>query len=95
VGGGLDDTDAEFQQAQADGDKLGSGERLGLWDDVANGEDQPISSGVEDQPHLVGARSAAIGAVRSELGLVQLDQVLGLTTRAIERLADVPGGAGG
>lgn len=53
AGGGLDDTGAEFQQAQADGGKLGNGERLALGDGVANGEDQPISSGVEDQPHLV------------------------------------------
>ena len=43
---------------------------------------------MEDEPHLIGPWSAAGGAVGSELRLVQLDQVLGLTALAIERVVD-------
>ena len=70
------DAGAEFQEAQTNGGEFGGRERIGLWDGLADGEDQPISGGVQDQPHLVGARAAARGAVGSELGLVQLDQSL-------------------
>src|SRR3546814_10969343 len=39
----------------------------------------------------IGIGRAARGSVAGELGLVALDQVLGLTTRAVERVVDVPG----
>ena len=38
------------------------------------------------QPHLIGQRRAATGAVGGKLGFVQLDQVLGLAARAVETL---------
>ena len=60
-------------------------------DGVAHGEHQPIGGGVQDEPHLVGERAAAAGAVGGELGLVQLDQVLGLAAGAVERLVDMLG----
>ena len=43
---------------------------------------QPVCSGVEDEPHLVGVGRATGGPVALELGLVQLDQILGLAARA-------------
>ena len=56
----------------------------GPGDGVADRAHQPISGGVQDQPHLVGQRRAATGAVGGQLALVPLDQVLRLTARAIE-----------
>ena len=50
---------------------------------------------MQDQPHLVGERAAAAGAVGGELGPVQLDQVFGLTARAIKCHVDVLGSAFG
>src|SRR3546814_991510 len=40
---------------------------------------------------LIGIGRAARCSVAGELGLVALDQVLGLTTRAVERVVDVLG----
>ena len=54
---------------------------------------QPVGSGVEDEPHLVGVGRAAGGPVTFELGLVQLDQILGLAARAIEDVVDMLGAA--
>ena len=39
---------------------------------------------MQDEPHLVGGRVPAGGAVGSELALVQLNQVLGLSAGAVE-----------
>ena len=57
------------------------------------GKHEPVSGGVQDEPHLIGQRRAATGAVGGKLGLVQLDQVLGLAARAVEALIQPPGGA--
>ena len=54
---------------------------------------QPISGGMENEPELIGAWAAARGPVRGELGLVQLDEVLGLAARAVDRLVEMPGRA--
>ena len=43
---------------------------------------------MQDQAHLIGVGAAARGAVAFELRLVQLDQVLGLTTGATQRVID-------
>ncbi|MGY4317611.1 hypothetical protein ACVWW1_006938 [Bradyrhizobium sp. JR3.5] len=43
---------------------------------------------MEDEADLVGERRAATGAIGGELGLVQLDQVLGLSASAIEAVID-------
>ena len=58
--------------------------RGGGRDGVAHGEHQPVGAGVKDETHLVGGRGPADGAVGGELGLVHLDQVLGLAAGAIE-----------
>ncbi len=49
---------------------------------------------MQDEPHLVGERAAAAGAIGGELSLVQLDQVLGLTSGAVERVVDMLGRSG-
>src|SRR5437588_3087239 len=90
---GLNDAGSDFQQPQPDGGELGRCQIARLWDGVTNGEDEPIGGGVEDEANLVGERRAATGAVGGKLGLVQLDQVLGLAARAIEAVVDPLGGA--
>jgi hypothetical protein len=65
-----------------------------LQDRITDGEHQPIGSGVQDQPHLVGERAAATGAVGGELSLVQFDEVFGLTSCAVNRLVDMLGRSG-
>lgn len=43
---------------------------------------EPEGGGVEDETDLVRERGAAVGAIRGELCLVELDQILGLAARA-------------
>ena len=43
---------------------------------------------MQDQAHLIGVGAAARGTVAFELRLVQLDQVLGRTTGAIQCVID-------
>jgi hypothetical protein len=47
---------------------------------------------VEDQSHLVGQWRAATGPVRRQLALMPLDQVLCLSTRAVETVIEPLGG---
>ena len=84
-GSGFADAGADLQKAQSQGGELGGRERGCLGKGVADGEDQPVGGGVEDQAHLVGEGGAAAGTIRGELGLVQLDQVLGLAAGAVKR----------
>src|SRR6266404_5550920 len=67
---------------------------VGLGDCITQREHQPVGGGVQDQPHLVGERAAAAGAVGGELSFVQFDQVLGLAAGAVEGLIDMLGRAG-
>jgi hypothetical protein len=53
---------------------------------VAQHQHQPVGCGVQYQPHLTGGGAVTGGAIGSQLRLMQLDQVLSLTTRAINRL---------
>src|SRR3954470_6281327 len=53
-----------------------------------------VGGGVQDQPHLIGERAAAAGAIGGKLGLVQFDQILGLASGAVERLVDMLGRPG-
>src|SRR5216684_782109 len=66
----LDNPRAELQKPQTDGGELGRGERVRFWDGVSEGEHQPVGGGVQDQPHLVGERAAAAGAIGGKLSLV-------------------------
>ena len=43
---------------------------------ITDGEQEPIGGGVQDEPHLVGERAAAAGAVGSELRLGSPDPVM-------------------
>ena len=93
AGRGFDNPRGDLDQPQAEGSELGAPQRCGLRQRLADGPHQPIGGGVEEQPHLVGIGRATRGAVALQLGLVQLDQVLGLATGAVERVVDVFGAA--
>ena len=51
---------------------------------------QPERGGVEDEPHLIGGRAVTRHAIRRQLRLVQLDQVLHLPALAIDGLVKMP-----
>ena len=67
---GLANAGAELEQAQPDRRELGPGEAMAGRDGVSHGEHQPVGCGVQDEPHLVGGRMPAGGAVGGELALV-------------------------
>src|SRR4030081_2535983 len=90
----LDDTGTKLQEPQANGGELGGGKRVCLGDCITQGEHQPVRGGVQDEPHLVGERAAAAGAIGGKLRLVQFDEVLGLASGAVERFVDMLGRPG-
>ncbi len=49
---------------------------------------------MQNEPHLIGERRAAGGAIRRQLALVQFDQIFHLAARAIERVVDMFGRTG-
>src|SRR5450432_168173 len=91
--GRLGDTGGDFEKPEPDRCELGRGQITRLRDGVAHSEDEPIGGGVENEADLVGERRAAAGAVGGELGLVQFDQVLGLSAGAIETVVNPLGRA--
>ena len=83
-GSRLDDAAGDLQETQTDAGKLGVAQRIPTRDRGAQVVQQPVGAGVQEEPHLVGERRAAAGAIGRELALVQLDQVLGLAAGAVE-----------
>lgn len=51
-----DDAGADLDEARPESGELGTGERRGTGDGVARGKYEPVGSGVQDQPELVGER---------------------------------------
>jgi hypothetical protein len=82
----LDDPRTDLDQVLAYRCELSVGQRAGLRDGSPHAMHQPERGGMEDEPHLIGGRAMARHAVRGELCLVQLDQVLRLPTRKIKCL---------
>ena len=91
AGGRLDDAGADLEQARPEGRELGPGERHPAGHGIAEGEHQPVGRGVQDEAELVGERALAGGAVRRELALVQLDEVLGLAAGAVDIFVEMAG----
>ena len=60
-------------------------------DGIAEREHEPVGCGMKDQPELVGERALAGGAVRGELALVHLDQVLGPASGAVDVFVEAAG----
>ena len=46
--------------------------------------EQPVGGGVDQEPELVGRRTAAGGAIRGEVQFVGLDQILGLAACTVD-----------
>ena len=55
---------------------------------AAQAQHQPIGGGVDQQAELVGGGLGAGGSVGGEMQLVRLDQVLGLSARAVDLLVE-------
>ena len=72
----LDHTRADLDQSFPDGRELALGKRIAPRDRGAHAMHQPERGGVEDEPHLIGGRAVTRHAIRRQLRLVQLDQVL-------------------
>jgi hypothetical protein len=81
---GFDDTGSDFQEAKTQRHELGCGQFPGFGNRVAHRQLQPISGGVENEADLIGGRRTAAGAIGGELRLMQLDQIFGLASRAIQ-----------
>lgn len=65
---------------------------LSYWHWLLDVPQQPVGSGVQDEAQsLGGVRRPARCAVTGNLGLVQLDQVLGLPARAVEHVLHLLG----
>ena len=86
--GGLGDAGCDLEQPGPQSGELGQCERLGFWNGVAHRQHQPVGGGVQHEPHLIGKRRTATGAIRGKLALVQLDHVLGLTSGAVEAFVE-------
>src|ERR1700731_3040378 len=81
----------DLDQTKADCGELLSRYWRALRIGIAHAKHEPIGGGVQDQAELVGFGIAAGGAVGSELALVQLNEVLGVSPRAIESLVKMSG----
>lgn len=79
------DAQRDLQEPQLDGGELGSGQIADGGNGIAQGEHQPVGGSVEDETDLIGDGPAAGGRIRGKLGLVRLDQVLGLASGTIDR----------
>ena len=55
---------------------------------AAQGVEQPIGGGVDQEPELVGGSAAAGGAVGGEMQLVRLDQIFSLAAGAVELVVE-------
>ena len=86
--GGLGDACGDLEEARAQGGELGVGERMRLVDGVAHRQHQPVGGGMQHETHLIGECRATTGPIGGKLALVQLDQVLGLAARAVERVLE-------
>ena len=85
----LDHARPDLDQALSDRRELGAGKRAGLWDRGTHAIHQPEGGGVKNEPHLVGGGAVTRHAIRRQLRLVQLDQVLHLTALAIDVLVEM------
>jgi hypothetical protein len=70
-----------FDQTEPQGRELGNGEGLRSGNRVTQRKHELKGTGVQHQANLVGRRRATCGAVRGELRLVRLDEVLCLAAR--------------
>ena len=84
---GFDDAGGDLDQRDAKSRTRPSPDRA-LRNGVADGEHEPVGGGVQHEADLVGERGAARCAIRGQLRLVQLDQVLRLAARAVESVVD-------
>ena len=88
AGAPLDDTGSDLDEARTQGVELGKTPTGALWRSGPQAMHQPIGGRVEDEAELVGLGVVAGGAIRGEMGLVGLDQILHLPAHAIDVLVE-------
>ena len=84
----LDDAGADPDEAPLQGGELGTSEAGAVGNGPPDSPQEPVGGGVQDQPDLVGEHAGAGGPVALQLGLVELDEVLGLAAGAIIELVE-------
>jgi hypothetical protein len=82
-------TRSDLDQALSERRELAIGERVGPRDRGAHPMHQPERGGVENETHLIGGRAMTRHAIRRQLRLVLLDQVLHLPALAVNVLVKV------
>lgn len=88
TGSRLGDARSNLDQAEPQSRELSRGERLRVGDGITQPEHEPLCPRMEDEADLIGQRRAATGAIRSKLRVVQLDEVLGLATLAVQTVIE-------
>jgi hypothetical protein len=88
AGDELGDARGDLHEGEPQGVELRITPERGLGCQPAQGMQQPVGGGVDQEPELVGGRPGARRAVGGEVQLVRLDQVLGLTAAAVELLVE-------
>ena len=88
AGDHLANTPGHLDQTEADRVELGIAPERSPGRQAAQGRQQPVRSGVDQQSELVGGRLGAGGAVGGEVKLVRLNQVLGLSSGAIDLVVE-------
>ena len=80
----LGDPGGDLDQGETEGVELGVAPERGLGRQAAQGVQEPVGGGVDQQAELVGGGLGAGGAVGGEVQLVRLDQVFGLAAGAVD-----------
>ena len=89
----LDDSGRDLDQPEPQCRELRLRQIAGLWNGVAHCQHQPVGGCVQHEAHLIGDGGMAGRAIQRQLRLVQFDQVLGLSARAIQTIVDPLGRA--
>ena len=82
--GGFNDACCDLDPAQTQRRELSFCEVTRFWNGVPHTQHQPVSGCVQNEPNLIGDRRTARRSIGSQLGFVELDEVLRLSARAIE-----------
>ena len=78
----------DFDKREANGVELCVAPERVLGCEAAQGVQQPVGGGMDEEPELVYLGAAAGGAVGSKVELVSFDQILGLASCAIELVVE-------
>ena len=84
----------DLDEGEAQSVELGVAPKRGLRRQAAQGVQEPVGGGMDQEPELIGGRLGARRSVGGEVQLVRLDRILGLAATAVEDLVEPARGAG-